>query len=303
MSVSTVTRLFTVSRPLHISRLVITVVILALQCVVTGRTRAEICEPVLESFTSAPLVANDNPSAAVVMELGVTFVVATVKHALVKIIFDRASRSVSTGTNMPLFPVVAPAGDNSARANAVGADTLNNPAIAFTEPELASSAATIGLIRNVKNGQSSILVFAHRGIIPQERFINQVEEIVWSNGKPLEASGNVLPVLSKERNKSAFASNGYNLSRFNEPGGKTYRADFPQVAFGDTNWDEPHIAIDPDRLYALDFGDIDCYELKKFGSYDADGMHIRMNLVSGSFADQYFGAIGVKYDSVKTRSI
>ncbi len=70
--------------------------------------------------------------------------------------------------------------------------------------------------------------------------------------------------------KAAYASNGYNLQRF-DGGGGTFRQDFKDIAFGDTTI-EDYVSIDPDRVYGMNPAEVDVYELKKFGAFAEDGL-------------------------------
>lgn len=67
-------------------------------------------------------------------------------------------------------------------------------------------------------------------------------------------------ILSSPTARAGYASNGYNLVRFNDNPG-VYKNDFKDVAFGGAdNW-EDHVSIDPDRTYGVHMKYIDVYQL------------------------------------------
>lgn len=78
-------------------------------------------------------------------------------------------------------------------------------------------------------------------------------------------------IMSSPTQVAAYASNGYNLIRFNDTPG-VFKQDFKSVEFGDRQW-EDHVAIDPDRTYGIDLRYIHVYELMKFGAYAQDGLN------------------------------
>lgn len=213
--------------------------------------------------------------------------------------YNPANNAVRSGTSIVNDP-----GGNNRSTNTVSCDTVNAAWQVgdYVSYEGSGAQAPVGL-RDIVNNDTGEIQGQLRSSHPylksialnasaQRLQVALLVEVHYSLRYRTDNPTDTL-ILTSPTQIAAFMSNGYNLQRF-DGGGGTLRMDFKGVQFGDTNW-EDHVAIDPDRAYGINPGDIDIYELRKFGAYAEDGNTFRMFTSGGNYFHQWIGFIGAMF--------